>query len=63
MERVAHRPDNLPLQYPMRLTARFFSPAPQITSYTNMYTYPYPFEYLVSLGVGLKKQVVRLVGY
>jgi hypothetical protein len=34
-----------------------------LSLYLNLYPYPYMFVYLVSLGAGLKKQVVRPVGY
>jgi hypothetical protein len=44
-ERIAHGPDNPPLQYPTGLTTRFFSPAPKLTSYTNKYGYGYRFRY------------------
>jgi hypothetical protein len=31
LERISHGPDNPPLQYPMGLTTRFFSPTPKLT--------------------------------
>jgi hypothetical protein len=42
LERISHGPDNPPLQYPMGLTTRFFSPSPKLTRYCflNMYLKP-----------------------
>jgi hypothetical protein len=37
LREISHGPDNPPLQYPMGLTTRFFSPAPELTRY--MYGY------------------------
>jgi hypothetical protein len=41
LERIVHGPDNLPLQYPMGLTTRFFIPTPKLTRYRYRYGYRY----------------------
>jgi hypothetical protein len=42
---ISYGPNNPPLQYPMGLTNRFFSPTPKLTSYTNKYGYGYGLRY------------------
>jgi hypothetical protein len=45
LERFSHGPDNPPLQSPIGLTTRFFSPTPKIIGYMYEYFYGYGYGY------------------